>query len=95
VQAMKETRGNYTKCLDLLKSRFRNGLTNRSPYSALSRSTLSSWFDPKTRKLLPRAARYAEEQTPYDRNRRFSIFGSAEVVDGLKDLVDKQREAGM
>ncbi len=95
VQAMKDTRGNYTKCLKLLKARYKNGLTNRSPYSALSRSTLSSWFDSKTRKLLPHVKRYAEVGTPYDRNRRFSIFGSTEVVEGLKELVERQREAGM
>ena len=94
LQAMRETRGNYTNCLKLLRARHKNGLTNKSPYSLLSRSTLASWFHPKTKRLLPHVAKYAENETPYNGRRRFSIFGSTNVVDGLKELVDKQREAG-
>ena len=94
LQAMKDTRGNYSKCIRLLKGRYRNGLTNRSPYDALSRSTLSGWFHRKTKKLLPHVAAHMESKSPYTRRSRFSIFGSTEIVEGLKEIVEKQRELG-
>jgi hypothetical protein len=94
LQAMKEARGHFTNCLDLLRRRYKNGSTNRSPYDNLSRSTLSGWFHRKSKKLLPHAAEYFANETPYEGNKKFSIFGSVEIVEGLKDLVVKQREAG-
>ncbi len=95
IQAMKETRGNFSKTIKLLNARYKNGLTNRSPYAGLSRSTLSSWFHRKTKKLLPHVSEYMANLSPYKKNKRFSIFGSSEVVDALKDMVEKQRALGL
>lgn len=94
LQAMKDSRGNYSKCIRLLRSRYKNGLTSSSPYDALSRSTLSSWFHRKTKKLLPHVAAHVESKSPYSKRTRFSIFGSTEIVEGLKEIVEKQRELG-